>query len=259
MTTRESRRPLLEICVDSVAGIDAAIGGGADRIELCSALETGGLTPSAGLTALAVERCIAAHIPVHAMVRPRSGDFAYDATELDHAIAEGVTLADQNVHGLVFGGARHGRIDSDIAERWIAAVRERIGRPLAFTFHRAIDLVDDPVAAVDMVAGLGFTHILTSGGARTAPDATDVIAAMVARAAGRLEVIAGSGVRPDNVAALVDATGVTAVHTSASRPVGPAEARVAAMGFSVAAARCTDADIVARCKMALDNKSNVRH
>ncbi|KQR80492.1 copper homeostasis protein CutC [Sphingomonas sp. Leaf343] len=276
--SRNGTPATLEICVDSPAGIAAAIAGGADRIELCSALDVGGLTPGGALAEIAVARAADAGIAVHAMVRSRSGDFAYDADEIDLAIREAIMLVDRGVQGLVFGAVRHGRIDEDATARWVKGVRTGVDRPVALVFHRAIDLVDDPVGAVDRVAALGFSHILTSGGAPTAGQAHDVIAAMIARAAapvaaapvaaaglaaaglakGRVEVIAGSGVRPDNVAALVAATGVAAVHASASRSLAESDARVVAMGFASAPRRVTDADVVTRLKMALDNKSNVR-
>ncbi len=271
IASRNGTPTTLEICVDSSAGIAAAIAGGADRIELCSALDVGGLTPGSALAEIAVARAADAGIAVHAMVRSRSGDFAYDADEIDLAIREAIMLVDRGVQGLVFGAVRHGRIDEDAAARWVEGVRNGIDRPVALVFHRAIDLVDDPVGAVNRVAALGFSHILTSGGAPTAGQAHDVIAAMVARAAapvaaapvapvaaGRVEVIAGSGLRPDNVAALVAATGVAAVHASASRPLAESDARVVAMGFASAPRRVTDAGVVTRLKMALDNKSNVR-
>ncbi len=277
IASRNGTPTTLEICVDSSAGIAAAIAGGADRIELCSALDVGGLTPGSALAEIAVARAADAGIAVHAMIRSRSGEFAYDADEIDLAIREAIMLVDRGVQGLVFGAVRHGRIDEDAAARWVRGVRAGIDRPVALVFHRAIDLVDDPVGAVDRVAALGFSHILTSGGAPTAGQAHAVIAAMVARAAapvaaadvaaslaaagaakGRVEVIAGSGVRPDNVAALVAATGVAAVHASASRPLAESDARVVAMGFASAPRRVTDADVVTRLKMALDNKSNVR-
>ncbi len=271
IASRNGTPTMLEICVDSSAGIAAAIAGGADRIELCSALDVGGLTPGSALAEIAVARAADAGIAVHAMVRSRSGDFAYDADEIDLAIREAIMLVDRGVQGLVFGAVRHGRIDEDATARWVKGVRAGTDRPVALVFHRAIDLVDDPVGAVDRVAALGFSHILTSGGAPTAGQAHDVIAAMVARAAagvaaapvapvaaGRVEVIAGSGVRPDNVAALVAATGVAAVHASASRPLAESDARVVAMGFASAPRRVTDAGVVTRLKMALDNKSNVR-
>ncbi len=283
IASRNGTPTTLEICVDSSAGIAAAIAGGADRIELCSALDVGGLTPGSALAEIAVARAADAGIAVHAMIRSRSGDFAYDADEIDLAIREAIMLVDRGVQGLVFGAVRHGRIDEDATARWVKGVRTGVDRPVALVFHRAIDLVDDPVGAVDRVAALGFSHILTSGGAPTAGQAHDVIAAMVARAAtplaaagvaaagvaaapvaaapvakGRVEVIAGSGVRPDNVAALVAATGVAAVHASASRPLAGSDARVVAMGFASAPRRVTDAGVVTRLKMALDNKSNVR-
>lgn len=244
-------RTTLEICIDSVAGCDAAIAGGADRIELCGALSVGGLTPSGGLVAMVVERARAAGVRVHAMVRPRAGDFAYDAPELDSAIADARALIDAGVDGLVFGAVRDGAIDGEATRRWLDAVRS-LRADIDLTLHRAVDLLVDPVAAVEPAIALGFHRILTSGGATRAAEGAEVIRAMHARAAGQIVVMPGSGVRPDNVATLLAQTGAEQVHASASAPVVQNDPRVLALGFVGPGLARTDQAIVSALRDAID-------
>jgi copper homeostasis protein len=202
----------LEICVDSVGGARAAIAGGADAIELCSALELGGLTPSAGLTRAVVAMARPAGVAVRAMVRPRAGGFAYDRDEIATAIEEAGALLAQGVEGLVFGATRGGRLD----RATIAAWRDGIGdRASGLTLHRAIDLTEDPIASVEEAIALGFDQVLSSGGAASAWDGRETIARMVAAADGRCRIVAGAGVRPEQVGALAAAIGSRAIHASA--------------------------------------------
>lgn len=223
---------LLEICVEDVAGVAAAREGGADRIELCSALALGGLTPPAALVVAAV----ASGLPVHAMVRPQQGGFHCDAMTLDHMIAEIGLLRAMGVAGVVMGATlADGSPDRDA----LARLRDAAGG-LRAVLHRAIDLAPDPVAAVACAVELGYDHVLSSGGAVTAPAGATMLAAMVAEARDRLEVIAGAGVRPDNVETLVAATGVRAVHASAARTGGWHDPRIASFGFATGPRRRTD-------------------
>jgi len=120
------------------------------------------------------------------------------------------------------------------------------------TLHRAIDLLDDPVSAVDLAAELGFDHILTSGGAVKAADALAVLAAMEQRAAKRLVVMPGSGVRAANVRSVIDATGARAVHASASQQASVPDGRALAMGFALGARRRTSLGEVVALRAALD-------
>ncbi|KQS17147.1 copper homeostasis protein CutC [Frigoribacterium sp. Leaf186] len=233
-------RPALEIAVTSAAGAVTARDGGADRVELCSALELGGVTPSQGL----VEATVATGVPVHALVRCRPGGFAYDADELDVMVREIRALVRSGVAGVVVGALREdGSLDVD-AVRWFVEAaldaaaqqpgttpqqpaqtpaRARGSRPvpgvspLEVTVHRAVDRAADPVAAVAALAGLGVTRVLTSGGASTvgAGLAAGVLPRMV-EVAGGVQVMAGGGVQLGDVPALV-AAGVDAVHLSAKR------------------------------------------
>jgi copper homeostasis protein len=229
--------PLLEICVDDADGVAAVVAAGADRIELCGALALGGLTPSAALVAHAVE----SGVPVHAMVRPRDGDFRYDCADMALATKEIRHMVALGVAGVVVGAmADDRRLDLDVLARWREAAAG-----VAIVLHRAIDLVADPVEAVGQAAALGYDHILTSGGAATAEQGAEVIAKMVAAADGRLSIIAGSGVSADNVAALIARTGVDAVHASASMREDWGDSRVLDMGFAMGPRRRTSADHIA--------------
>jgi copper homeostasis protein len=244
-------RRLLEICVDDIAGVHAAIAGGADRIELCAALALGGLTPSAGLVEAALNAARPAGVAVHAMVRPRGGDFRYDEAETALAMREAFALIAQGVDGLVFGAARDGALDEPMLAAWVSAVRAG-GRPVSLTLHRAIDVTADPVAAVEVAATLGFDRILTSGGATSAEEGAEIIARMVARAGDRIRIMAGAGVRPDNAAHLLTTTGVRELHGSASAPLPESDARTAALGFDTPSRRRTDEATVRALRAAID-------
>lgn len=242
----------LEICVESAAGAATAIAGGCDRIELCSALALGGLTPSAGLVAAVLAVARPAGVPVHAMVRPRPGGFDYGADDLALAKAEATALLAAGVEGLVFGATDRGALAIDALSDWIATLGP--ARPV-LTLHRAIDVVDDPVAAVDAAVALGFDIVLTSGGATDAVGGAATIARMVERARGRCTIMAGAGVTPANAGALLAATGAQALHGSAS--VAVADGAADRLGFGPPPRR-TDLALVKGLRQVIDDKSNLR-
>lgn len=234
---------LLEICVDDVSGIDAAVAGGADRLELCASLELGGLTPSAAL----VERAVATGCPVHMMIRPVSGDFVLDGAAIALMREEIRLGAWCGIAGVVLGAVRpQGGLDYDALARFRDAARD-----IRIVLHRAIDLVADPVEAVRRVAALGYDKILSSGGAPRAIDGAATLAAMVEASGARLSIVAGSGVTSDNVAWLLEHTGVREVHASASCP-GPAPHPDAlALGFARGPRSRTDAGRVRALREAI--------
>lgn len=239
----------LEVCVDSLAGARAAIAGGADQIELCAALPVGGLTPSAGLTEAVVAIARPAKVRVRAMVRPQAGGFDFDADTLAVAAADARALVALGCDGLVFGATHEGQIDEAAVRAW----REAIDPLVGLTFHRAVDTLADPVAAVDRIVALGFDQILTSGGATAALAGAATIAAMTRRAAGRCRIVAGAGVRPDNVAALVAAAGTRAIHASA-RSTGTTTPLADPFGFGTAAPPADDVTVRA-LRRAIDDAS----
>lgn len=245
MATRPAghRPPLLEICIDDAEGIAAVVQASADRIELCGALALGGLTPSAALVAQAV----GSGVPVHGMVRPRDGDFRYDPADIALATDEIRRMIGQGVAGVVVGAMEDDHsLDLDLLARW-----RDVAKDVAIVLHRAVDLVADPVAAVEAVAAIGYDHILTSGGAPTAEQGAAVIAEMVAAARGRLSIIAGSGVSAENVAALIARTGVDAVHASASIRQPWSDPRIAEMGFAIGARRRTSTEKIIALRHAI--------
>ena len=200
---------VVEVAVDSVAGALAAVAAGAHRLELCQGLELGGLTPSVGL----VEAVSAAvPVPVFAMLRPRAGDFLYDEREFAVLQRDAERCVAAGARGLVSGFLRN---DGTLDRARLRALRDLVPH-VALTCHRAFDLCVDAFAALDTLAELAWTRVLTSGQAATAPAGAAQIAACVARAPAKLAVMCGAGVRADNVAALVAATGVREVHLSAT-------------------------------------------
>ncbi|MBK6940044.1 MAG: copper homeostasis protein CutC [Planctomycetes bacterium] len=198
----------LEICAQSVTDVAAAARGGAHRIELCCALDCGGLTPSAAL----IDRARAAtRLPLFVLLRPRPGGFTYDEFEWDVVIDDAARAMDAGVDGIVAGAlTRVGELDGPRLER----LKRRIGS-LPLTLHRAFDHVRDPARALDHACALGITRVLTSGRALRAIDGVVELARFVALAAGRVEILSGGGVRADHVAELIARSGVREVHSSA--------------------------------------------
>ena len=202
-----SRRVLLEVCIASVDDALAAEAGGADRLELNSALAVGGLTPSAGLFA-EVRR--ATRLPVIAMVRPRPGGFCYSATDFDVMFHDADAFLEAGADGLAFGIlTESGEIDVDRCGR----LRERCGDRVA-VFHRAFDVTPDPLTALETLVNLGFQRVMTSGQEETAFNGADLIAELIRRAAGRIEILPAGGINRFNVADEIARTGCDQVHAS---------------------------------------------
>lgn len=231
--------PLLEICVDDVAGLNAAVTGGADRIELCSALGSGGLTPSRGFMAVAAK----ASIPVYALIRPRVGDFTYSAAEVSVMEADIAAARDVGLAGVVIGATTaDAKLDADIIRRLV-----RAADGLDLTLHRAIDVVADMDAALELAVEVGFSRILTSGGARHAEEGMATLRKLASRSAGRISIMPGGGVRPQNAARLLALPGIRELHASCSE-ASASEARLVELGFSSETTRRTDADTVRALK-----------
>jgi copper homeostasis protein len=233
---------LLEVCVDTVDGLAAAIAGGADRIELCSALSLGGLTPSHGFIQVAAM----APIPVRAMIRPRSGSFVFTPGEIDAMRRDIDVVRAAGLAGVVIGAATEtGGLDLATLQTLVAHAEG-----LDVTLHRVVDLLPSGEEAVDAAVALGLSTILTSGAALTAEAGCERIAAMRVRAAGRVEILAGGGVSAENVGRIVAKSGVRSVHASCGRTVA-SDPRAVAFGFAQPHGRETDTDLVANLRDAL--------
>ncbi|MCY6383014.1 copper homeostasis protein CutC [Hoeflea prorocentri] len=211
--------------MDSLASLQTAAEADVDRIELCAALDVGGLTPSAGFMLAASE----IRTPTYAMIRPRAGDFAFSSEEIDLMIGDIRACREVGLAGVVVGAAADGWLDEAALETLVHAADG-----LGVTLNRAFDLVDDPILAIDIAADLGIERILTSGGARTALEGADAIRRYVEHADGRLSIMAGSGINADNVAQVIERSGVEEIHGSFSSASETLPGKVSAFGFSLA-------------------------
>lgn len=196
-----------EVCAYSIESCLAASRGGATRIELCASPYEGGTTPSAAaiMTAREIEG-----LELSVMIRPRGGDFLYSEAEFAQMKREIIFAKECGADCVVFGVLTpEGDVDIYRTAELVA-----LAAPMKVTFHRAIDTVRNIAVALESVIASGCTRILTSGGHNTAPEGIEAIGRLVRQAAGRIEIMAGSGINPSN-AALFAAAGVDAVHFSA--------------------------------------------
>lgn len=198
----------LEICVDSMESVVNAEKGGADRLELCAGLSDGGLTPSLAF----IERVIElSGLIVHVMLRPRNGDFCYSDEEYRVMLRDLTLIKNAGADGIVFGMLdSSGEIDKS---RCRTIIKE--ARPMSVTFHRAFDMAQDPYESLDVLIELGADRILTSGKKSSAWEGRQLIGELVKRSGGQIVIMAGSGIKEENIAALVRETGVSECHASA--------------------------------------------
>jgi len=242
---------MLEVCTDQAAAVDAGVTGGAERVELCSGLAVGGLTPSPALIRFAASAPIATMM----LVRPRDGDFRYDRVDADLIAADMKAAAEAGLQGVVIGAsAADGGLDLPLLARLTAHGRDlgaQRGRPLSLTLHRAFDLCPDPLAALEDAIALGFQRILTSGATPRAVDGVETLSRLVRRAGNRITILAGSGIDADNVDAIL-ASGVREIHASCRSPLGPAGEAEQRFRFQVGPTQCTDPTKVAILKARID-------
>lgn len=199
-----SQKPLLEVCAYSFESCIAAQKGGANRIELCSSMYEGGTTPSAGLVKMVMANI---SIEVHAMIRPRGGDFCYSADELAIMKEDILVMKNLGCAGIVLGILKaDGKVNLEQTAELV-----KLAAPMAVTFHRAIDMTPDFSEALESVIEAGCTRILTSGQSNIAIDGIEQIRKIVAQAKGRIQIMAGSGVNSNNAITLAK-TGIDALH-----------------------------------------------
>ncbi len=196
----------LEVCCGDMQSVLAAKEGGADRIELCRALEVDGLTPSAEMMAEA----IGLGIPVQVLIRPREGDFVYDEAEIETMLKE-IRLAKRlGANGVVIGALKSdGSIDEETIRRLVS---EATG--LSITFHRAFDVCSQPTEALEQIVSLGCHRLLTSGQAPSAEQGIPLIKKLVEQSGGRLIIMPGAGVNQENARRILSETGAHEIHGS---------------------------------------------
>ena len=209
----------IEAAVESIGGALAADAEGVNRIELCGSLHDGGITPSAGLMRRALE---SVPTPIHVFIRPRTGNFVYDRHDVAVMLGDIKDAGAAGAPGVVFGAlTADGRIDRAIMSELMAAAK-----PMTVGFHRAFDQVSDHSAALETLIDLGIAVVLTSGGAALALDGAPRLRQLVDQARGRIDILAGGGITPANVAELVARSGVRHVHGKAFAGLRTAAQRV---------------------------------
>jgi copper homeostasis protein len=204
----------VEICVDSVESAIASARGGAERVELCSALSEGGITPSSGLI-----REVRAAVPIQlfVIIRPRGGNFVYSDSEREVMRQDILAAKALGVDGVVLGAlTRDDEVDQPRTRELI-----QLARPLQVTFHRAFDVCRDMNRALEAVIATGADRILTSGGKTDAVSGMSVIATLQQKAGQRIRVMVGGGIRASNVRSIALHTGIREVHTSLNTEAKP--------------------------------------
>ena len=198
---------LVEVCVQNLEDALLAEREGADRIELCASLETGGITPSVGLISNVLRHL---QIPVNVLVRPRAGGFDYTVSEMETVFEDIRMVRELGAHGIVTGVLK---ADNTIDEDQMKGIRQAT-RGVHLTFHRAFDLVPDPLNTISVLETIGVDTVLTSGQRKRAIDALDLLLQLKERSK-RLTLMPGSGVRPDNIMQFKN-SGFEAIHFSAT-------------------------------------------
>ncbi len=208
---KKNKRIVLEICCFSLKSAKTAQEGGADRIELCGSLPEGGTTPSAGLLSSVLNQVT---VPVYTMIRPRGGDFCFNEDEMHVMLTDIKIIKNIKPAGFVIGALdKNGNIDLEKTKKLLDAIG---GFPV--TFHRAIDMCKNPLMAIEQLISLGIENILTSGQFPTATEGTENLKDFKAIAANRINIMAGSGVNPDNILKISEAH-VDAYHFSAKKSI----------------------------------------
>lgn len=209
-----SHKPLIEVCVDSVESIISALRGGAGRIELCSALSEGGLTPSIGLVHSALK--LAEGLPIHVMIRPRMGDFLYTPEEQELMLLDIQALLELPIAGFVIGAlTEHGELDIDFLQRVASLIQGR----KTLNCHRAFDVCRDRELATRQLIKLGFQRILTSGGASSAIEGANTLASLIQHHGQDIIIMPGAGITPDNIKEVRMLTQAQEFHLSAKHAI----------------------------------------
>ena len=199
-----------EVCANGLLSAMNAAEAGATRVELCAGMPEGGTTPSCGTVVSVHANLKDTNTKLHVLIRPRGGDFRYNGRDFCSMSADFMLLS-QYVDGFVFGGLNtDGSIDTDILKPFIACSAGK-----SMTFHRAFDMCADPLKAIDQLAEMGFSRILTSGGCATAEEGIHHLREWQCHAEGKITLMAGGGINEHNIRRIYEETGITAFHFSA--------------------------------------------
>jgi copper homeostasis protein len=201
---------IVAICVDSIESAIAAEKGGADRIELCSSLFEGGITPSYGCIEM-VRKSI--DININVIIRPRGGDFLYSSLEFEIMKKDILISKELGANGIVLGLLTcDGNVDIKRTKELV-----ELAKPMTVTFHRAFDMTCDPFKALEDIISIGIDRVLTSGQERCALEGVDLLKKLVDRAGNRIIIMPGAGITERNINNILSLTGAREVHTSARK------------------------------------------
>jgi len=245
----------LEIIASTVGDCVAAESGGADRIELCSAIVTSGLTPSQGTLIEAKKRV---QVPIMVMVRPRAGGFCYSEEDFTVMQRDAELVLERGADGIVFGFLHaDGSIDVHRSGRLVEIAGDK-----QTVFHRAFDVVPDAIGELERLIGLGLTRVLTAGQQKVALEGRERIRQLIRQSNGRIEILPGGGVRPHNVRQLIDDTGCDQVHLTAFSARCDASLSTSPIRFGCSPGapapsyECVDSEAVRRMRETLDEIGN---
>lgn len=199
---------ILEICVDNLESFNTAVASGADRIELCSALSEGGLTPSYGF----MEVALRSSVPTFMMVRPRGCDFLYSSDEIEMMLRDIYHIKQLNALGVVFGALdENANLNMDAMKALVKASGN-----MKMTLHRAIDQSQDAFETLDAIMSLGMHRVLTTGQKNNVVEGTQTLAKMKKFVGNKLAIMAGGGVKADTIENVIQQTRVDEIHASAT-------------------------------------------
>ena len=216
----------IEVCSTSLDDAREAEAGGAIRIELCSAITCGGVTPSHGLIKSVVDANL--NLDINVLIRAREGGFCYTEAEVEAMCQDIEFCREAGVHGVVIGAlTADGDIDMEACQKMVAAAGE-----MSITFHRAFDICREPLVALEQIISLGCHRLLTSGQQPSAEQGAEFIAELVKRAAGRIIIMPGAGINPKNIAVIEQKTAATEFHSTAAIDSADSAYRGQAVSFA---------------------------
>ncbi len=200
----------IEVCATSLFDVEQAIAGGASRVELCSALELGGITPSYGTIKQVVQNC---NIKTNILIRARGGDFVYSEEEVELMVEDIKFCKKMGVNGVVVGALTpEGDIDIPAVKAMVEAAKPE----LEVTFHRAFDRARNPLQALEQIIGLGCDTLLTSGQQEESAEyGVELLAQLVKQSNGRITIMPGKGVRTGNIDYIEKVSGAVQFHSTA--------------------------------------------
>lgn len=236
---------LFEACVDSVDSAIAAEKAGANRIELCSDLLEGGITPGAGMIRLTIEKI---NIPVNVLIRPRGGDFLYSSTDYEVMKQDILFCKNAGAGGVVVGILNEsGAIDRERTKNLVD-----LARPMSITFHRAFDVSRDAFESLNTLIGLGVDRILTSGQESSAFMGINTIKRLIEHASQRLIIMPGGGVNENNIYEIIKGTGAKEIHASARESVK------SKMNYRNTKLSMSDSGVFNECEIKIASEERIR-